>query len=711
MDSKKFLLAIAACFLILVGYQWLDRTIYGPREQPKTEQPSQTSETPEDKTEPAKTPADTTAETAGPSQAVPSEGANAQELSRGQGFTAVIVEQPQPLQEDIYLLGSRDKGSGYKIEAKLTTDGASIAEAWLTEFADDSDEYKFSQSPYGAGRKTPVTLLSPVEGRFKPEKAQGDQPPCIYSLATSRLQLLKLNSGGDKPSREVLATIDLVKQKNWQLLENNHDDKKSWAIFRTVVALRQGDKTLAEVSLQKTYTLAKNSYDIEVKLELKLSEGSPQDLAVELIQDGPTGLGQEGSSTDIREGIYGLLNVRKGVERVAVTSIAYSKAAQGEGGAAVSEGDLLWAGAMNKFFGAFLVPESKFTSADDPTAPKVGEIFKQAQIIPIIDPTAGKNGNVLARLVAPAIELRPGQNKILNLKLFLGPKERDLLKSGQYGRLNFGGSIQYRSCATWCTFAWLSEALLWLLSQIYAVIPNYGVGIILLVILVRLALHHFTRMSQVSMMRMSKLGPELEKLKKKYGNNREEFSRAQMALYKENKINPVSGCLPMLLQMPIWIALYSGLNTAVELRHAPFFLWINNLSGADNITAYLAGGLPEKPLVTLPLLGAIWGLNILPILLGVAFFLQQKFTPSAGMAASPQAAQTKTMMYFMMGLFPLMLYGAPSGLNLYIMTSTFVGVIENHYIKEHIRKQEEIQNRPIVGDSSEKIKSFRLKKK
>jgi len=295
--------------------------------------------------------------------------------------------------------------------------------------------------------------------------------------------------------------------------------------------------------------------------------------------------------------------------------------------------------------------------------------------------------------------------------LFLGPKERDLLKSGQYGRLNFGNSIQYRSCATWCTFSWLSEALLWLLSRIYAVIPNYGVGIILLVILVRLALHHFTRTSQVSMMQMSKMGPELEKLKKKYGNNREEFSRAQMALYKENKVNPVSGCLPMLLQMPIWIALYSGLNTAVELRHAPFFLWINDLAGADNITAYLAGGLPEKPLVTLPLLGAIWGLNILPILLGVASFLQQKFTPSAGAAASPQAAQTKKMMYFMMAIFPLMLYGAPSGLNLYIMTSTFVGVIENHYIKEHIRKQEEIQNRPIVGGSSEKIKSLRLKKK
>ena len=105
-------------------------------------------------------------------------------------------------------------------------------------------------------------------------------------------------------------------------------------------------------------------------------------------------------------------------------------------------------------------------------------------------------------------------------------------------------------------------------------------------------------------------------------------------------------------------------------------------------------------------------MNLLPILLGVAFFLQQKLMPSAGAAASPQAAQTKKMMYFMMAFFPLILYGAPSGLNLYIMTSTFVGVIENHYIKKHIRGQEEAENRPVVaGGSAGKIKSVRLKKR
>ncbi|NIA07586.1 MAG: membrane protein insertase YidC [Actinobacteria bacterium] len=697
MDSKKFMLAMALCFVALIAWRWLGVQIYGPPKEQQTKQVQQPIE------EQAK------AITPSPTELNEPDGIGIQEIVQGKGYTASI-KQTQPLREDIYL-GSEQRGSGYKLQVSLSNDGAAIAQAWLTEFVQNSDEYKFSQSPYGEGRKTPVTLLSQVEGRFKPEKARQDQPPCRTSLATSRVRFLKINSQADGPRREELASINLVGQKNWQLLELNEQNSK--AVFQTTVLLQQENKTIAELLLRKTYALAKDSYDINVELDLTLAEGSAENLAVELVQDGPTGMGREDPRTDMRAGIYGTLSTAKGVEKVAVTSVTYKNAAKAEGGVAVgpgAQGQLLWAGTMNKFFGAFLVPESKYTAKDDPTATEVGKVFTQVQIVPIVDATTGKNGNVLARLVAPTIELEPGITKSIKMKLFLGPKERGLLKSGEYGRLNFGSSIQYRSCGFF-TFGWLSEGLLWLLGKIHAVIPNYGVGIIILVILVRLGLHHFTKTSQVSMMRMSKLAPEIEKLKKKYGNNREELSRAQMGLYKEYKINPLSGCLPMALQMPIWIALYSGLNTAVELRHAPFFWWINNLAGADNITAYFAGGLPAEPITKLPMLGPIWGLNILPILLGVAFFLQQKFMPSAGAAASPQAAQTKKMMYFMMALFPLMLYGAPSGLNLYIMTSTFVGVIENHYIKKHIREKEEAENRPIVGGSVNNIKSLKFKKK
>ena len=687
----------------MLTWQWLGVKIWPPK--PEEQQTKQVQQPSEEQAEPT----EATVQTTTPRLAKVDEPDGIQEMVQAKGYAA-IIKQTQALSEDIYL-GSEERGSDYKLRVNLSSDGAAIAQAWLTEFIENSDEYKFSESPYGEGRKTPLTLLSPVEGRFKPEKARQDQPPCRVSLATSRLRFLRITSDTDGLRREELAGVDLVGQKNWQLLEL--DEQNSKAVFQMTVLLQYENETVAELLLQKTYALAQDSYDIDVKLELTLAEGSLDGLAVELVQDGPTGMGREDPRSDMRGGIYGTLDTVKGVEKVAVTSITYKKAADAEGGVAVGpdgEGKLLWAGTMNKFFGAFLVPESEFTAKDNSEAAKPEITFTQALIIPIVDAETGENGNVLARMVAPTIKLEPGTTKSINMKLFLGPKERGLLKSGEYGRLNFGSSIQYRSCG-FCTFGWLSEGLLWLLGKIHSVIPNYGVGIIILVILVRLGLHHFTRTSQVSMMRMSKLGPEIEKLKKKYGNNREELSRAQMALYKEYKINPLSGCLPMALQMPIWVALYSGLNTAVELRHAPFFWWINNLAGPDNITAYFAGGLSVEPITKLPMLGEIWGLNILPIMLGVAFFLQQKFTPSAGAAASPQAAQTKKMMYFMMALFPLMLYGAPSGLNLYIMTSTFVGVIENHYIKKHIREKEEAENRPITGGSADNIKTLKFKKK
>ena len=691
--------------MIMLVWQYVGRQFWPPEQEETT--PGQVQEVVDEQTEPGETPVKTTT----PRVAELGQGPGTQEPVVYAAGYAARIKETQAESKEVYI-GSDQRGSGYKLRAQLSSDGAGISQAWLTEFAANSDEYKFSDSPYGEGRQTPITVLSCVEGMYKGKKTEEGHVVCQTPLATSRVLFVRMTSDANGAGRQELAHVDLVGGKNWTLVQ--YDEQESRAVFEITVLLQHEDRIEAELLVRKTYTLAKESYDIGVKVDLELAAVSAENLAVELVQDGPTGMGREDPRSDMREGVYGTLQINKGAEKVAVTSVNYKKAADAEGGIATgpgTAGELLWAGTMNKFFGAYLVPQSEYASRNETEAGKTEAVFTQAQIIPIVDSETGENGNVMARLVAPMIELEPGKIRSINMKLFLGPKERGLLKGGEYGRLNFGASIQYRSCGFF-TFGWLSEGLLWLLGTIYSVIPNYGVGIIILVILVRLGLHHFTRTSQVSMMGMSKLGPEIEKLKKKYGNNKEELSRAQMALYKEYKINPLSGCLPMALQMPIWIALYSGLNTAVELRHAPFFWWINNLAGADNITAYFAGGLPTEPITKLPMLGAIWGLNILPILLGVAFFLQQKFMPSAGAGGtSGQAAQTKKMMYFMMALFPLMLYGAPSGLNLYIMTSTFVGVIENHYIKKHIRDKEAAENQSIVGGSGDNIKTLKLKKK
>jgi len=167
---------------------------------------------------------------------------------------------------------------------------------------------------------------------------------------------------------------------------------------------------------------------------------------------------------------------------------------------------------------------------------------------------------------------------------------------------------------------------------------------------------------------MGKMGPEIERLKKKYGDDKDELNKAMMQVYKQQGFTPVLGCLPMFLQMPIWIALYAALNSTFELRQEPFlwgWTWIKDLARPDHLITWA----PIK---------LFWGieigaLNILPILLAVVFFLQQKYTPKPP-ATTPEQQQQQKMMQWMSLLFPVFLYNGPSGLNLYILTSTTIGI-------------------------------------
>jgi YidC/Oxa1 family membrane protein insertase len=188
------------------------------------------------------------------------------------------------------------------------------------------------------------------------------------------------------------------------------------------------------------------------------------------------------------------------------------------------------------------------------------------------------------------------------------------------------------------------------------------------------------------MMKMGKMGPQMEALKKKYGDDKEALSKAMWEFQKSQGITPILGCLPMFLQMPIWIALWSSLQTTFELRQAPFlwgFTWIKDLSKPDHLVEFAH---PFKLFFGIQL----DGLNVLPILLGVVFFLQQKFQPKPP-AATPEQAQQQKMMQWMSLLFPLFLYSGPSGLNLYILTSTTIGIIESKRIRDHIKQREEAE--------------------
>jgi YidC/Oxa1 family membrane protein insertase len=263
-----------------------------------------------------------------------------------------------------------------------------------------------------------------------------------------------------------------------------------------------------------------------------------------------------------------------------------------------------------------------------------------------------------------------------------------------YRSLGFVNVIDFMACCCPATIIRpLAFGILSLMEWLHKFIGNYGVVIIILVFMVRIILHPLSKKGQVSMHRMGKLAPKMEELKKKYANNKAELQKQIAVLYREQGASPVTGMLPMFIQMPIWIALYSAIYASVSLRGAAFLpFWITDLSAPDALIRFKT--------IAIPLLGwKVSSLNLLPIMMGVAFYLQQKLMPqSATTSTNPQMQQQQKMMKIMMPImFPLMLYNAPSGLNLYIMASTFAGVIEQYVIRKHIREKEEAQSQGLVS--------------
>jgi YidC/Oxa1 family membrane protein insertase len=202
-------------------------------------------------------------------------------------------------------------------------------------------------------------------------------------------------------------------------------------------------------------------------------------------------------------------------------------------------------------------------------------------------------------------------------------------------------------------WTWLqpfSKALLWLLNWFFGLLRNYGISIILLATVVRVLLHPLNMASMRSMRAMQRLQPEIERIREKYKNDAQAMNTAMMALYKENKVNPAGGCLPMLVQIPIFIALYQVLFNAIELRQAPFVGWISDLSAPDLLVAI--GPLKLAGLTIGPL-----PLRLLPILMTATGIASQRLTPS-----DPRQLPTMYLMNVVMLVF---FYGLPSGLVLY----------------------------------------------
>lgn len=279
-------------------------------------------------------------------------------------------------------------------------------------------------------------------------------------------------------------------------------------------------------------------------------------------------------------------------------------------------------------------------------------------------------GNVsTSSTIGPAVIVAPGDRHTFSTTLFVGPKLHAQLEK-------IADSLTLTVDYGWLTI--ISEPLFWLLSKVFSVVGNWGVAIILVTILIKMVFYKLTEASGRSMAKMREIQPRMKALQDRYKDDRQALSQAMMELYKREKVNPAAGCLPILIQMPFFLAFYWVLLESVEMRQAPFALWISDLSSRD---PYF----------------------ILPIIMGVAMLFQQKLNPAP--ADPVQAKVMQVMPIVFTGFFAFF----PSGLVLYWVTNTLLSIAQQWYINKIVH--EEATARKIGNKGKKKNKNKESKNK
>ena len=552
-------------------------------------------------------------------------------------------------------LGRAEEGpeSPYRMQLEVTARGAAIASATLADFAlHVGDEQRYH-------------LLDPV-----PDD-DGEQ---LVSLPVEKVAV----DGREVSLSEVV----------WKLERQGQSPDS--AVFSLQVV--DGDEKPV-LQLTRSYLLDEQPfeakrYDLRVDLSVKNLDDRPHEVVVTF--HGPVGLRQEGFRMDNRAASVG---TRDG-DAVELTTESFTKIAKGSRTLYNAQNDppLWWAVVDNKFFAFLIAPLDPDTQREGPP------YLTEARAVDL-DGRADTSDDVTVRFVARAGSIAAGGQARFPLACYLGPKDREIFSlqaNEDYVRREYGLLIS--RMYTWCTFSWLAELMIALLSALYRVVFNYGVAIVILVLIVRVLLHPLTKKGQVNMMKMQKqmgkFAPKIEELKKKHGNDKARLQQEMSKLYQSEGINPagqVFTCLPMFIQMPIWVALWTSLNNNIAMRHEPFVLWIRDLTAPDAMIQF--GGEYHIPLLG-SMIGPVTALNLLPILLSVSMFLQQKLMPKPkppqgqSSTQADQAAMMQKMMPIMSVFFGLILYNAPSGLTLYIMASTMFGTLEQWRIRKHIKEME-----------------------
>jgi YidC/Oxa1 family membrane protein insertase len=393
------------------------------------------------------------------------------------------------------------------------------------------------------------------------------------------------------------------------------------------------------LTVRKIYTLDDDSYSMRLRVEVENGSRAPIEPAFVVLWPAAKRDDQEFKEE-------GFVAFHEGkVEKLPVRSLGQSGflgSLLGRGEYVDPEyvGELDWVGIQTTYFLGVLLPDDRN--------------FAQARIHALAKGEAG-----VAELSFPAVKLQAGQVAEQEFRAYLGPKEVD--------RLEAMGRDTVRSIDL--GYSWIKPLVLgfgWLLRALYSIVPNYGVAIILLTIMVRVVTMPLTNRQMRSMERMRNLQPKVKELQEKHSDDRQKQSEEMMKLYRTEGVNPLGGCFPMLLQLPVFIGLFYALRSSIELRQAPFVGWINDLSAPE--TLFVVPGL-EIPI------------RVLPIVMGASMVLQQKLTPTA----SVDPAQARMMMTIMPIMMTVLFYQFASGLVLYWFVSNILAIAHQLLIGRRIR--------------------------
>ncbi len=481
--------------------------------------------------------------------------------------------------------------------------------------------------------ETTTSLMTPVETRGSSAETSPSKPEILLPQITTPVETplihSEISSKGGLPFQWLLkkyfvkpdqkgGNVDLLKDGLAKtplqlfLLPDQPPISISYPPpeAKEMVFQYRGDTSTLGVEQQLDFS--EKDYTLKVALRIQNKGGAPQAvrpgirIELEQTQESSKGFFVFKEQTHYKTPLY-----RIGTKIRHLTNVKKMGAYQEE------QGEIVWAGIEDQYFFRLMVARNLSPHNRVSYGSRDGKVFSDLQY-----------ANDL---------LSPGQIKEYEFLLYLGPKDPGLL--AKVGNVQLDKAIDYG----W--FGFLALPILHLLKFFESFLKNWGLAIIALTLLIKLILNPLTRKSMKSMKGMQELQPQLQKVREKYKDDRERLNLETMNLFRAHKVNPMGGCLPMLLQMPIYIALYKVLYNATELYHAPFFGFYHDLSAPD---PYF----------------------IFPILLGIFMVLQQKLTPSVG-----DPAQAKMMM-IMPVVFSLFMLFLPLGLVLYIFVNTLVTVLQ-----------------------------------